>query len=175
LTPADVHGQPDAARRILRLQFETPPNFDEEQDVVAAQPWFCRFLHEAYARHDRRDHILPSLLRWQLRPGDGTLQEFWSAEPGRSSRCHGWSASPAFDLTTYVLGVRPAEPGYSRAVVDPCLGPLTHASGRVPTPFGWLSVSVHGSEIQLQVPEGMVVEAADREVGPGSHCVPARR
>ncbi len=175
LTPADLHGQPDAARRILRFQFETPPNFDEEQDVVAAQPWFCRFLHEAYARHDRRHHILPSLLRWQLRPGDGTLQEFWSAEPGRSSRCHGWSASPAFDLTTYVLGVRPAEPGYSRAVVDPCLGPLSHASGRVPTPFGWLSVSVQSSEIQLQVPEGMVVEAADREVGPGGHCVPARR
>ncbi len=175
LTPADMRGTPDDARRVLRFQFEAPENFDEERDVVAAQPWFCRFLHEAYARHDRREHILPSLLRWQLHPGNGTFQEFWSAEAGQSSRCHGWSASPTYDLTTYVLGVRPVEPGYSRAVVDPLLGPLSQASGRVPTPLGWLSVAVQGSEIQLQVPEGMLVQAAGREIGPGNHRVAVRR
>lgn len=175
LTPADVHGSVDAAQRILRFQFEPPPNFEAERDVVAAQPWFCRFLHEAYARHDRRERILASLLRWQLHSGDGTLQEFWSAEPGRSSRCHGWSASPTYDLTTYVLGVRPLVPGYSRAVVDPCLGPLSRASGRVPTPHGWLSVAVHGSQIELEVPDGMVVQASGREVGSGRHHLAAER
>jgi len=175
MTPANVHGTPDEAQRILRFQFEAPSNFDEERDVVAAQPWFCRFLHEAYARHDRREHILPSLLRWELHSGNGTVQEFWTAEAGKSSRCHGWSASPAYDLTTYILGVRPVEPGYSRAVVDPALGPLSQASGRVPTPLGWLSVAVHGSEIQLEVPEGMLVEAAGQEVGVGRHRVASQR
>ncbi|MBA2530961.1 MAG: hypothetical protein H0V23_02510 [Nocardioidaceae bacterium] len=175
LTPADVHGTPEEAERILRFQFEAPANFDEERDVVAAQPWFCRFLHEAYARHDRREHILPSLLRWALHPGNGTLQEFWSADAGKSSRCHGWSASPAYDLTTYILGVRPTEPGYSRAVVDPALGPLSRVSGRVPTPLGWLSVLVSGPEIQLEVPEGMLVAVAGREVGVGRHRVVAQR
>jgi len=175
MTPANVHGTPDEAQRILRFQFEAPSNFDEERDVVAAQPWFCRFLHEAYARHDRREHILPSLLRWELRSGNGTVQEFWTAEAGKSSRCHGWSASPAYDLTTYILGVRPVEPGYSRAVVDPALGPLSQAWGRVPTPLGWLSVAVHGSEIQLEVPEGMLVEAAGQEVGVGRHRVASQR
>ncbi len=173
LTPADLHGTAEAAQRVLRFQFEVPTDFDENRDVVAAQPWFCRFLHEAYARHERRAEILTSLLRWELHPGNGTLQEFWSAEAGQSSRCHGWSASPAFDLTTYVLGVRPIEPGYSRAAVDPCLGPLSHASGRVPTPHGWLSVAVQGPRIELHVPEGMFVQAAGREVGPGHHRVPA--
>ncbi|MDQ3579206.1 MAG: hypothetical protein M3443_16760, partial [Actinomycetota bacterium] len=173
LTPADLHGTPDVAQRILRFQYETPPDFDAERDVVAAQPWFCRFLHEAYARHDRREHILRSLLRWELHPGDGTLQEFWSAEAGRSSRCHGWSASPTYDLTTYVLGVRPLEPGYTRAVVDPWLGPLSHASGRIPTPFGWLAVTVRAAEIELDVPAGMVVHALGREVGSGQHRLSA--
>ncbi|MDQ3732462.1 MAG: hypothetical protein M3400_00430, partial [Actinomycetota bacterium] len=136
---------------------------------VAAQPWFCRFLHEAFDRHDRREHILASLLRWQLHPGDGTLQEFWSAAPGMSSRCHGWSASPAYDLTTYILGVRPAQPGYGIAVVDPFLGSLGRASGRVPTPLGWLSVSVQGTDIELRIPDGMRVLAAGQEFGPGHH------
>lgn len=171
LTPADVHRSANAAQQILRFQFEPPLNFDAEHDVVAAQPWFCRFLHEAYARHDRREHILASLLRWELHPGDGTLQEFWNAEPGHSSRCHGWSASPTYDLTTHVLGVRPLEPGYSRAIVDPCLGPLSKASGRVPTPLGWLSVAVQDSRIEVHVPAGMVVEVGGREVGSGPHLV----
>ncbi|CAN5127737.1 hypothetical protein BH20ACT5_BH20ACT5_11910 [soil metagenome] len=175
LTPSDVLGSADAAQRILRFQFEPPLNFDAKRDVVAAQPWFCRFLHEAYARHDRREHILASLLRWQLHPGDGTVQEFWSAEPGFSSRCHGWSASPTYDLTTYVLGVRPLEPGYARAAVDPCLGPLSQASGRIPTPFGWLAVAVRGPEIELLVPDGMVVQAAGREVGRGRHVLGSGR
>jgi hypothetical protein len=173
LTPADLHGTPEAAQRILRFQFEVPTDFDEDRDVVAAQPWFCRFLHEAYARHDRREEILTSLLRWELHPGNGTLQEFWSAEAGQSSRCHGWSASPTFDLTTYVLGVRPIIPGYSRAAVDPCLGSLSRASGRVPTPLGWLSVAVDGLQMELQVPEGMLVHTAGRAFGPGRHRVAA--
>ena len=173
LTPADLHGTPEAAQRILRFQFEVPTDFDEDRDVVAAQPWFCRFLHEAYARQNRREEILTSLLRWELHPGNGTLQEFWSAEAGQSSRCHGWSASPTFDLTTYVLGVRPIIPGYSRAAVDPCLGSLSRASGRVPTPLGWLSVAVDGPQMELQVPEGMLVQTAGRAIGPGRHRVAA--
>lgn len=175
LTPADVHGGADGAQRVLRFQFEAPEKFDEERDVVAAQPWFCRFLHEAFARCDRREHILPSLSRWQVHPGDGTLQEFWSAAPGQASRCHGWSASPAYDLTTYVLGVRPIEPGYSVAIVDPCLGPLARASGRVPTPLGWLSVDVRGTDVELQVPDGMLVQVAGRQFGPGRHHAAAQR
>jgi len=175
LTPADLHGTPDVAQRILAFQYETPADFDLETDVVAAQPWFCRFVHEAFARHDRREHILASLLRWQVHPGDGTLQEFWSAAPGMASRCHGWSASPAYDLTTYVLGVRPLEPGYARAVIDPFLGPLTRAAGRVPTPQGWLSVTAEASDVELRVPEGMQVRAAGQEFGPGHHYASSQR
>ncbi len=161
---ADPH-----ADAVPSFQYRPPFDFDEEVDVVAAQPWSCRFLHEALFRSGRTDLILASLLRWPLVSGNGTFQEFWEAAPGTSSRCHGWSASPTYDLTSYVLGVRPLNPGYRRALVDPYLGPLTRVSGRVPTPAGWLAVDVNGDDLALDVPAGMTVETGGREVGEGQH------
>jgi hypothetical protein len=154
---------------IPNFQYAAPDNFDLEHDVVAAQPWFCRFLHEALFLHGRRDLVLESLRRWPDDAGNGTFQEFWDAESGRTSRCHGWSASPTFDLTSYVLGVRPLSPGYARAIVDPYRDRLGRASGRVPTPLGWLSVAIEGQSVRLEIPEGMVAEVGGIEVGSGTH------
>lgn len=156
---------------VPNFQYQEPEGFDSERDVVAAQPWFCRFLHEALFQHGRRDLIIASLRRWPDDCGNGTFQEFWEAPPGRTSRCHGWSASPTFDLTTYVLGVRPLTAGFQRALVDPFLGPMRRAAGRVPTPHGWLSAATDGANTEVEVPAGMTVVVGGREVGPGSHKV----
>ncbi|MCP9487473.1 MAG: hypothetical protein MSC30_16615 [Gaiellaceae bacterium MAG52_C11] len=161
-TPADVRVGGGLAHDVVPvLQYLPPEDFDAEVDVVAAQPWFCRFLHEALARHGRRDLILESILRWRLQPGHGTLQEFWDAAPGASSRCHGWAASPAYDLTTWILGARPLAPGWETATVDPHLGPLSRASGRIPTPRGWLTVRVADGQIDVEAPEGMQVDVSE--------------
>jgi hypothetical protein len=162
-TPATV-SRPD---RVPFYQYTPPQDFDAERDVVAAQPWFCRFLHEAFFCHDRRDLILSSLLRWKDVDCGGTFQEFWSAEPGRASRCHGWASSPTYDLTTYVLGVRPTAPGYARAVLDCYLGPFSRVSGRVPTPHGWLTVSISEDAIDADVPPGMTLDVGAEEVTSG--------
>ncbi len=156
-----------AAARIPTFQYEPPDDFDEECDVVAAQPWFCRYLHEAFFRHDRRDLIQASLLRWPIIPGNGTFQEFWNAEAGRSSRCQGWSASPTFDLTTYILGVRPTSPGFDSMTIDPFLGSLGQASGRVPTPHGWVTASVKGQVVELDIPAGISATVRQMPVGAG--------
>ncbi|MEJ7696670.1 MAG: alpha-L-rhamnosidase C-terminal domain-containing protein [Candidatus Limnocylindrales bacterium] len=160
-----------AAGRIPTFQYEPPVDFDEERDVVAAQPWFCRYLHEALFRHDRRDLILASLLRWQVIPGNGTFQEFWSAEAGRSSRCQGWSASPTFDLTTYILGVRPTAPGFEKMIIDPYLGTLGRAAGRVPTPHGWLTVRVDGATVGVDIPAGIKATVGATAVEAGQTTV----
>ncbi len=165
-TVADPH-----AEAVPSFQYLPPDDFDPEVDVVAAQPWSCRFLHEALFRHGRRDLILESLLRWPLVPGNRTFQEFWDASPGTSSRCHAWSASPTYDLTSYVLGARPASPGYRKAIVDPYLGSLGRVSGRVPTPQGWLTVAVTGDDLSLDVPTGMTVTARGVDVGAGRHHI----
>lgn len=164
-------GSLDRPELIPNFQYEEPEGFDPECDLVAAQPWFCRFLHEALFQHGRRDLILASLRRWPDDCGNGTFQEFWEAPPGRTSRCHGWSASPTFDLTSYLLGVRPLTPGFGRATVDPFLGPMRQMAGRIPTPHGWLSVAIDGTDMQLEVPDGMLVSVGVQEIGPGSHSV----
>lgn len=165
LTPTSA--QMRDSRRVPFFQYDEPEDFDVERDVVAAQPWFCRFLHEGLFRHGRRDLILDSLLRWEVIEGNGTFQEFWNAAPGTSSRCHGWSSSPTFDLTSYILGVRPTTPGFATAVVDPHLGPMSSVSGRVPTPHGWLAARVDESAIEVDVPAGVEVRVAQTTVGPG--------
>lgn len=156
-----------AAGRIPTFQFEPPDDFDAERDVVAAQPWFCRYLHEAFFRHDRRDLILASLLRWKIIPGNGTFQEFWDADPGRSSRCQGWSASPTFDLTTYILGVRPTAPGFETMALDPYLGSLGRVAGRVPTPHGWVTAAIDRATAEVDIPAGINAIVGGKAIGPG--------
>ena len=176
--PAIIERVTDPARLVitetpagpsgLRSQWLAPDPFDVEHDVVAAQPFYCRFLHEALFRHGRRDLIVASLLRWhaQVARGNTTFEEYWDAPPGRSSRCHAWSASPTYDLVAYVVGVRPATPGYASVVVDPHLGPLRWAAARVPTPRGWVSVRVQGDDVSVEAPEGMTVTTRRPEPSP---------
>ncbi len=54
---------------------------------------------------------------------------------------HAWGAAPANLLPRYVLGVQPLTPGWSRAVIQPQLGLLKGAEGKVPTPLGPVLVS----------------------------------
>ena len=164
-TPADA---PELGADTL---WQEPAGFDAEVDVVACQPFFCHVLHQALHHTGRADLILPSLLRWHPQTERGTFQEYWDAPPGTSSRCHGWAACPTYDLVSYVLGVRPVAPGYTRAVVEPCLGHLRRATGRVPTPRGWLGVGVADGIVSLEVPEGTVVEIGGQEVRQGVHRV----
>ena len=160
-----------ATGSIPTFQYQSPEGFDPERDVVAVQAWFSRFLHEALFRCDRVDLILNNLLRWDTTSGNGTFGEFWVAPIGGSSRCQGWSSSPAFDLISYVLGVRPSAPGFVQAVVDPRPGPLRRLRGRVPTPLGWLTAAVDGAEVAIDVPTGMTVQLGSDQVGAGQHRV----
>ena len=46
----------------------------------------------------------------------------------RHSFCHGWASGPTAWLSRYVLGVRPAAPGFSEVIIEPHLGSLDWAS-----------------------------------------------
>ncbi len=56
------------------------------------------------------------------------------------SLCHGWSAGPTYALPTYVLGITPAEPGFTVVAIAPQPGDLSWARGEMPTPHGNVSV-----------------------------------
>lgn len=55
---------------------------------------------------------------------------------------HGWGATPAYHCYCAILGVQPTANGFYDYTVEPCLGPLSWAKGRVPTPNGVIEVAV---------------------------------
>lgn len=90
------------------------------------------------------------------------------------SHCHAWSAAPGYFLGAYVLGVRPAAPGWAKVVIEPMNGDLGWAKGTVPLPHGgcievaWkaesgeiasLAVTApEQTELDIRVPEACSVE-----------------
>lgn len=150
-------GDPGTLAERLGRQWTDPEGFDDERNVVLAQPFFCHFLHKAMVLAGAHDRLLPSIRRWKalLDRGNGCFEEYWDAAPGLGSRAHVWSATPVFDLSTYVLGVRPGTAGFTAAVVEPYLGDLEHASGSVPTPLGFIRVEADTDHIAVEIPDGM--------------------
>jgi len=74
---------------------------------------------------------------------------------------HAWGAAPANLLPRFVLGTQPLTPGWGRALIQPNLGALTWAQGRMPTPRGELSVSWKRDKnftLALTLPAGMTAK-----------------
>jgi hypothetical protein len=132
--------------------------FDEERDVVLAQPFFMHHLHRALSAAGRHGDLLDNLRRrWgaMLEAGSATFWEHWH---GDASQCHAWSATPTFDLSTEVLGVRPLAPGFAVFAVEPHPAGLDWARGAFPSPAGDIVVGwEHGEgwfRLELEVPPG---------------------
>jgi alpha-L-rhamnosidase len=74
---------------------------------------------------------------------------------------HAWGAAPANLLPRFVLGAQPLNPGWSRALIQPHPGLLTHAEGRMPTPHGELSMSWRREKsfiLSITMPPGMTAQ-----------------
>jgi hypothetical protein len=79
-------------------------------------------------------------------------------DPTRSD-CHAWSASPVYDLLATVCGVGPASPGFATVKIEPHLGKLKHAEGKVMHPKGEILVSFvregDGLQAKISLPSGV--------------------
>jgi alpha-L-rhamnosidase len=145
-------------------------DWDAEREIVLAEPYFSYVVHDAVALSGRAELLLELVRRWQqfLVDGYDTFGECW----GWGTPVHGWSATPARDLVCYVLGISPAEPGFTRARVAPRLGPLERAAGAAPTPHGLIEVNVDGASAEISSPVPVLLIRADRseiELGSGNH------
>jgi len=73
--------------------------------------------------------------------------------------CHGWGVHPAALLARWILGVRPAGPGFEPLLLAPMPGDLKNISGRVWTPKGEVEVAIRRAgkrrRIQITLPEDM--------------------
>lgn len=64
----------------------------------------------------------------------------WCEAPDRSPRseCHAWSCAPLYEFAVHILGVQGRHE--DEVVIEPDRGPLTFASGKVPTRHGLIEV-----------------------------------
>jgi len=73
--------------------------------------------------------------------------------------CHGWGVHPAALVARWVLGVRPAGPGFEPLLVAPMPADLKRIAGRVWTPKGPVEIAIRRGqarrEVRVIVPEGL--------------------
>jgi len=166
---------PEKRPRILSFIFDqgrikltdkyTPAktSFDEENDAVQAQPFFMHWVNAALAHtgeFDRMVHLIRDLWGKMIDAGATTIWELWSQE---ASECHGWSATPAYDLMTYVLGVRGVTAGFGEFAVEPHLAGLEWARGVFPSVKGDIPVSWRSSVEEFRI-EGSLPAATAASV-----------
>jgi hypothetical protein len=81
---------------------------------------------------------------------------------GTRSDCHAWSASPLYELLATVCGIEPASAGFATVRIEPHLGTLQHAEGKVPHPKGEIVAKLQraggGVKAEITLPEGVTGE-----------------
>jgi hypothetical protein len=140
------------AALVDRVMAESPLN---------TQPWFMFWVFQAIEHAGAFDRYGPAQLRrWHVLPDTHSFLEMWDS----GDRSHGWCSAPLVELSSHVLGVAPAAPGFDTIAVRPELGDLTWARGRVPTPHGAVAVAwtLEGGKftLDLTVPPGAEAEVA---------------
>jgi hypothetical protein len=90
---------------------------------------------------------------------DAGATSWWEHFHGRESLSHAWSCAPTYDLSTYVLGVKPTEPGFASFSVEPHPADLKWARGVVPTPRGDIQVEWRRDYEEFELRVGFPFEA----------------
>lgn len=136
------------------------PDWDVENEIVAAQPFYRYVVHDAVASAGRAD-LIPDLCRdWKefLDRGETSWPELWKG----GTHCHGWGSTPTRDLVMYTLGIQPEEPGFAVVRVAPRLGDLEWAAGAAPTPHGLVRVRAERGRVGVDSPVPVQLDLAGR-------------
>jgi hypothetical protein len=96
----------------------------------------------------------------------GTLSESFTDENGEGATesCHNYGSVPAYFLSSYILGVRRQGPVTDRKLlIEPRLGGLSRAEGKVVTEFGvvhvaWKRTEPHALAFTVTIPPGVKAE-----------------
>lgn len=141
-------------------------DWDTENEIVIGEPFISYLVHDAVAQAGKADKLIELYRRWSqfLVGGYDTIGECW----GWGTHVHGWSCTPTKDLIFYTLGVTPNKPGYSEARIAPRLGSLDWAKGKVPTPFGIITVEVDQDGITVESPIPFVLNLEGKPEQPFS-------
>ena len=127
------------------------------------QPYFMHFVFDAMDRSGVYDKEANDWLRkWTINDQTQSLLE----ANGMGDLSHGWTSTPLYQMSSRILGVEPASPGFGRILIRPRPGGLEWASGSVPTPHGPVQVSwkISGGQFTLHATIPSQAESAVIEV-----------
>jgi len=136
---------------------------------MAGSPYAAQYLLESLFENGEDTDALalitaPGDRSWRhmVESGATITWEAWDQKykPNQDTN-HAWGAAPANLLPRFVLGAQPLTAGWSRALIQPHPGNLTHAEGAMPTPLGELSVSWKREKnfiLSLTLPTGMTAK-----------------
>ncbi len=145
----------EEGRPLLLSTLEDSERF--AQCTVAAMFYVFRALEKVgcYERTERLWDVWRAMLGKHLTTcvEDGTDER---------SDCHAWGALLLYELPAVILGVRPAAPGYAKALVAPQPGYLDWAKGDVTTPLGTVHVEWTNENGALRAAVAVPEEARDR-------------
>ncbi|MBI9105296.1 MAG: hypothetical protein JEZ04_01045 [Spirochaetales bacterium] len=122
-------------KAVKNFVFNPPPGA-----VLPGSPFLAHFYYEFLFREGMGKKAVAGIRKqWEPMLQHGTCWEtfigFYKERLTRSY-CHAWSSAPAYLFGAYILGVRPAEPGFRKILISPNTSGLTSASGLVPMPHG---------------------------------------
>lgn len=148
--------QPERRERVLEIVLSDDP------DLCRCSSYFWIYLFEAMAMAGMQAEMLEAIrTHWggMARAGATTWWETFGGDE-LDSLCHPWSCAPGDVLQRHLLGIRPATPGFSRAVIAPRPDLVAQASGTMATVRGeievaWDTGAGASAEVTVRLPEGV--------------------
>lgn len=110
-----------------------------DKSLIQCSTYFRFYLLRAMKQVGLGDEYLAKLGPWRDMLAQGLTTFAEKPDPTRSD-CHAWSASPVYELLATVCGIEPASPGFATVRIEPHLGHLKRAEGKVPHPLGDIAV-----------------------------------
>ena len=128
-----------------------------DKSLSPASIYFKYYLHMALTKAGLGNDYLKWLDKWKENIGMGltTWAEISEIDNARSD-CHAWGSSPNIEFFRTVLGIDTDAPGFKKVKVEPHLGDLKNAKGKMPHPDGFISADYkfeNGKwKIEIQLP-----------------------
>jgi hypothetical protein len=142
---------------------------------INCQPYFMYFLFGALERAGLfNEFAADQMHRWHINDDTQTYLEMWDG----GDYSHAWGGAPLIYMSSTILGVKPASPGFDIINIQPHRSGLNWAKGQVPTPHGPVDVAweAEGNKLNLVVtiPAGTsgIIETSPGQtvqVGSGTH------
>ncbi len=150
---------------------------------MACSVYGAHYLLEACYRYGAADHALSLMTAshdrsWlhMLKIGSTITLEAWDLRyKNNLDWNHAWGAVPAHIIPHFLVGVRPATPGFASVLLEPQPGPLRHFEAKVPTPRGPVHVVLQPDALEWESPVPVLFRPKGLDSTPGSHALPAGR